>query len=58
MTIYRVELSGTYSDTKFDFIDYGEAMGFVGTALENGAEGEKPLTAEISIIRKEVGLNE
>lgn len=58
MTIYRVQLSGAYSATVFDFTDYGEAMGFVGIALENGKEGERPLSAEISIIRKEVGLDE
>lgn len=58
MTIYRIELSETYSGTVFDFTDYGEAMGFVGIALENGRKDGKDLTAKISIIRSEVGLNE
>ena len=58
MTTYRVELSGTFSGTHFDFTDYGEAMGFVGIALENGNEDGKALSAEVSIIRQEVGLSE
>ena len=58
MTTYRVELSGTYSGTVFDFTDYGEAMGFVGIALENGNESGSPLSAKIFIIKQEVGLSE
>ena len=54
MDIYRVELSHTFSDTYFDFTDYGEAMGFVGIALENGHKGEEKVTAKVSVITKEV----
>lgn len=58
MTTYRVELSGTYSGTYFDFTDYGEAMGFVGIALENGTDSGKDVSATVSIVRQEVGLSE
>lgn len=58
MTTYRVELSGTYSGTHFDFTDYGEAMGFVGIALENGTDSGKDVSATVSIVRQEVGLSE
>lgn len=57
MRFYRVELSETYSDTFFDFVDYGEAMGFIGQALENGHKNGKRLTAEIWVEDEEVGLD-
>ena len=59
--MYRVKLSETYVGLFFDFTDYGEAMGFVGIALENGHYGDehKQLTATIEIIEtEEVGLND
>ena len=52
MEIYRVELSNTYSEVHFDFTDYGEAMGFVGIALESGRRGDEKLTAKLSIIEE------
>ncbi len=58
MTTYRVELTGTYSGTVFDFTDYGEAMGFIGIALENGTDSGKDMSATVSIVRQEVGLSE
>lgn len=58
MRIYRVELDKTFSDVYFDFVDYGEAMGFIGTALENGHKDGEGITAKIWIEDKEVGLNE
>lgn len=36
MTIYRVTLDETFKGTTFEFIDYGEAMGFIAQAIENG----------------------
>lgn len=60
--MYRVKLSNTYSGLFFDFFDFGEAMGFVGQAIENGAyttsEGiEEPIRAEIYVVKtEEVGL--
>lgn len=58
MTIYRVELDATYLGTNFDFIDFGEAMGFIGAALESGTKDGKRLSAAIRIVEQEVGLNE
>lgn len=58
MRFYRVELDKTFSDVYFDFVDYGEAMGFVGTALESGHKDGKGITARIWIEDEEVGLNE
>ena len=58
MTTYRVKLTGTYSETVFDFTDYYEAMGFIGIALENGTDSGKDMSATVSIVRQEVGLSE
>ena len=64
MTIYRVKLDQTYTGLRFDFVDYGDAMGFIGSALENGrynsSKGEcEHISATIEIIEEEeVGLNE
>lgn len=58
MSFYRVTLSQTYSDVFFDFLDYGEAMGFVGTALENGHKNDRKLTAEVWIEDEEANDNE
>lgn len=65
MTIYRVHLDQTYVGLHFDFADYGDAMGFIGFALENGryhssTKGEtEPIGVSIEVIEEEgVGLNE
>ena len=33
---YRVELDYTYTGVYFDFNDFGEAMNFMGMAIESG----------------------
>ena len=65
MTIYRVHLDQTYTGLHFDFVDLGDAMGFIGFALENGryhnsTKGETTsIAASIEVIEpEEVGLNE
>lgn len=58
MRFYRVELDKTFSDVYFDFVDYGEAMGFIGTALENGHKNGEGISAKIYIKDEEVGLYE
>lgn len=60
MNVYSVRLtSSPDNDMTFNFIDYGEMMGFVGTALENGRLNNEYLQAIIEIVRvEEVGLNE
>lgn len=65
MTIYRVQLDNTYTGLTFDFVDYGDAMGFIGFALESGryrnsTKGTcEPVSVSIDLIEEEeVGLNE
>lgn len=60
MKVYSARLiSEPDSDMTFNFIDYGEMMGFVGIALENGCLNNYHLRAIIEIIEiEEVGLNE
>lgn len=60
MNVYSARLvSEPDSDMTFNFVDYGEMMGFVGTALENGRLNNYHLQAIIEIVEiEEVGLNE
>ena len=58
MRFYRVELDKTFSDVYFDFMDYYEAISFIGTALENGHKNGEGISAKIYIQDEEVGLNE
>lgn len=60
MKVYSVRLtSAPDSDMTFNFIDYGEMMGFVGTALDNGRLNNYHLQAIVEIVEiEEVGLNE
>lgn len=56
--IYRVEINYSYSGVYFDFTDFGEMMGFLGIALENGHKAGEKLRATVSVIDEEVGLDE
>ena len=58
MRFYRVELDKTFSDVYFDFMDYYEAMRFIGTSLENGHKNGEGISAKIYIKDEEVVLNE
>lgn len=60
MKVYNVRLTASQdNELEFNFVDYGEMMGFVGTALENGRLNNDYLQAIIEIVRvEEVGLNE
>lgn len=61
--MYRVTLENTFTGLTFDFLDFGDAVGFIGLAIENGSYskivGVEPVKATISCISsEEVGLNE
>lgn len=58
MRIYRIELNATFSGVYFDFIDYGEMMGFLGQALESGIYKGGKIKATIEVIDDEEVVNE
>lgn len=59
MDFYKVQLVSETGSILFNFAAYGEMIGFVDTALENGRLNNIELRAIVSIESvEEVGLNE